>query len=151
MSTDLIVVTIGSRKLLGDEICVPSFIPLVIRLVEGLVVTLMEGLVVGQCHLIPLLNECFHHIHIMLDSQCHNYGFWNWLCIKAKIGFKCLIHIHIQEKNCITHMYPSIEVHVTITCHSFRITPQCFLNLFNDCFELWIVACVDVHFGILGI
>jgi hypothetical protein len=49
MSTDLIVVTIGSRKLLGNAICVPSLtIPLVIGLVEGLVVALMESLVVGQ-------------------------------------------------------------------------------------------------------
>jgi len=70
---------------------------------------------------------------------------------QAKIGFKCLINIDIQEKNCITHVYPSIEVHVTITCHSSRITPQCFLDLFDDCFELWMVAYVDVHFGILGI
>jgi len=39
MSTDLIVVAIGSRKLLRNAICVPSLtIPLVIGLVEGLVV-----------------------------------------------------------------------------------------------------------------
>jgi hypothetical protein len=50
MSIDLIVVTIGSRKLLGNAICVPSLtIFLVIGLVEGLVAALMEGLVVGQC------------------------------------------------------------------------------------------------------
>jgi len=94
------------------------------------------------------LNECFHDYVGLTMPQL-------WLLElvvhQAKIGFKCLINIDIQEKNCITHVYPSIEVHVTITCHSSRITPQCFLDLFDDCFELWMVAYVDVHFGILGI
>lgn len=67
-----------------------------------------EGL--DNAHLMPFLDEHLH-IHVSLNSWCHNCGSFNWLCARIKIRFKCPIHIHIHKNICMTHLYPSIGVH----------------------------------------
>lgn len=84
-----------------------------------------EGL--DKAHLIPFLDEHLH-IHVSLNSWCHNCVSYSWLCARIKIRFKCPIHTH-PKKNCMTHLYPSIGVHVIFVFRFSRIMPQFLLNI----------------------
>jgi hypothetical protein len=51
-----------------------------------------------NAHLMPFLNEHLH-MHVSLNSWCHNCGSYSWLCARIKIRFKCPIHISHPKKN----------------------------------------------------
>ncbi len=108
-----IIVTMGSKK----YVFVPCYSPFD---------WINEEL--DNANLMPFLDEHLH-IHVGLNSWCHNCGSSNWLCARIKIRFKCPTHIHIQFFFCITHLYPSIGVHVNFFFRSSRIMQQCLLNI----------------------